>query len=302
MNTKPRSSEDLREFFAKREKASADAALQQELYLPSEVAEYQRAVPNGFIRSALFAALPRSKRTHLTREPLASLDGITITYTGVRLSQEDLTLWGNLVYAAREQKLGHFCVLSGYSILKMQGLKDTGGNRQVLYRQLAELNATALEIRQGHKTYTGSLIRSQGRDEELDRVVILFEPEIISLFGPNQYTRVDWEMRQRLSSPLAKWLHAFYTSHKVAFAYKVETLHRLCGSGAKDIKSFQRITLTNALKEVSGVFNEYGRFFNFALHEGKLYVSQDGKPLALPDAAKTRRKRNFGPSDQRGLF
>lgn len=276
------------------------ALLQQELYLPSDFPDYQRAIPNGFLRSAMFAALGRTKRPHLTREVIASLNGTSIYYTGVRLTQDDLTLWGNLVHAARNQCLGEICVLSGYEILKMQGVTDTGPNRRVLYRQLAELNATALEIQHDGKSFSGSLIRNFYRDEELDRIVINFEPEIISIFSPAHYTRLDWDLRQKLSSAMAKWLHGFYASHSGPFPYKVETLHRLCGSEAKDVKAFERGTLTKGLKELASVSNSYGNFFNFVIADGLLYVGFDRTPIKLPERESSRRRKQFKPvSDAR---
>lgn len=41
-----------------------------------------RAVPNGFLRSALFGAIAKGKRRYIDGEQLAALDGIEIRYTG----------------------------------------------------------------------------------------------------------------------------------------------------------------------------------------------------------------------------
>ena len=49
-----------------------------------------RAVPNGFLRSALFGAIRKGRRRYLKAEQLAALDGIEIRYTGQRLDQGDL--------------------------------------------------------------------------------------------------------------------------------------------------------------------------------------------------------------------
>jgi len=38
---------------------------------------------------------------------------------------------------------------------------------------------------------------------------------------------------------LAKWLHSFYSTHKEPFPHKVETLHKLTASNAKDLRTFR---------------------------------------------------------------
>src|SRR5690242_12013341 len=52
--------------------------------------ELCRGVPNDVLRSALFAVSARGDRRSMKREPIASLDGIEIRYTGARLDQSDL--------------------------------------------------------------------------------------------------------------------------------------------------------------------------------------------------------------------
>jgi len=39
--------------------------------------------------------------------------------------------------------------------------------------------------------------------------------------------------------PLAKWLHSFYSTHKVPFPHKVETLHKLTASETKELRMFR---------------------------------------------------------------
>ena len=53
-----------------------------------------RAVPNGFLRSALFGAIARGKRRYIDGEQLAALDGVEIRYKGQRLDQGDLDVCG----------------------------------------------------------------------------------------------------------------------------------------------------------------------------------------------------------------
>jgi hypothetical protein len=55
------------------------------------------------------------------------------------------------------------------------------------------------------------------------------------------HTTIDWAQRKSLGrNNVAKWLHGFYSSHEQPYAYKVETLQRLCGSTAT-LREFRRL-------------------------------------------------------------
>ena len=56
----------------------------------------------------------------------------------------------------------------------------------------------------------------------------------------------------RGKSTLAKWLHGFYSTHAKPYPYKVETLHNLCGSADKSLRSFRQ-KLKKALDELVSV-------------------------------------------------
>src|SRR6218665_720270 len=185
-----------------RQEANAQKSLLRQLQLPLW-AETQRGVPNSLLRSALFAAIQRGKRHFLKRQLMASVENASITYTGIRLCQGYLTVWECLVHVAREQQLGNRCEVTTYQLLKLLDKKDTGGNRQVLRRQLAELQATALEVRQGRYTYSGSLIDEAYHDEEPGRAIIVLNQRIVALYQGDGYTKVSWQIRRDLRTSLA---------------------------------------------------------------------------------------------------
>lgn len=70
-----------------------------------------RAVPNGFLRSALFGAIAKGRRRSINGEDLAAIDGVTIRYKGERLDQGDLDVWESVLHAVRLQELGSQCRL-----------------------------------------------------------------------------------------------------------------------------------------------------------------------------------------------
>ena len=73
-----------------------------------------RAVPNGFLRSALFGTIRRGARRYMKRERIAALEGIEIYYTGERLDQGDLDVWEMILHIARLQGRGNECRVTAY--------------------------------------------------------------------------------------------------------------------------------------------------------------------------------------------
>ncbi|WCF29640.1 plasmid replication initiator TrfA [Xylella fastidiosa] len=269
-----------------RQEVNLQKSLLQQLQLPIWT-DAQRGVPNSLLRSALFAAIQRGKRPYLKRQVMASVENASITYTGIRLCQDYLTVWECLVHVAREQQLGNRCEVTTYQLLRLLDKKDTGGNRRVLRRQLAELQATALEVRQGRYTYSGSLIDEAYHDEETGRAIIVLNQRIVALYQSDGYTRVSWQIRCDLNTSLAKWLHGFYATHRQPYPYSVAKIHELCGSAAKSLKDFQEKTLAPALEELASVCKSHGEHFSYMIERrpgGKsiVYVTRDvGTKLPL---------------------
>lgn len=216
-----------------------------------------RGLPNAFARSALFgvANIRKGARGHLKRHPVAALKGITIQYTGEELRQDDEDVFLQILHLARTQALGESVRFSAYSMLTELGwTRNTGSYKRLadsLDRMKASAVAVTVECASGaRENYTGSLIRAfrwreSSTDAPLRMWEILLEPEIVALFNPQSYTRLDWSLRMKLP-PLAKWLHTFYHSHETPFPCKVETLHRLTASDAAKLFQF-RYKLRKAL-------------------------------------------------------
>ncbi len=82
------------------------------------------------------------------------------------------------------------------------------------------------------------------RDEETQRFVVMLDPKMMALYESG-YSQIYWPHRRALkTNNLAKWLHGFYSSHANPFPYKVETLHKLCGSKQADLRGFRRMVRT----------------------------------------------------------
>jgi len=249
---------------AREREESAKASAVQTVQLPLWP-EPVRAVPNGFLRSALFGAIAKGRRRYIEGEQIAALDGIEIRYTGQRLDQGDLDVWLTILHAARLQTLGSKCRVTSYQLLKALGKSDTGKNRAMLQKRIERIRATALTIRQGRYSYIGGLIDEAYKDEETQEWVIVLNPKLSALFAADSFTQIEWSIRRSLDGhPLAQWLHGFYASHAQPFPVKIETLHRLCGSESGEMWKFAQ-TLRHALHAVAEASAAHNQIFRYEI-------------------------------------
>ena len=244
--------------------------------------EAVRAVPNGFLRSALFGAIRRGARRYLERERIAALEGIEIFYTGQRLDQGDLDVWEMLLHIARLQDLGSECRITAYQLLKALGKTDTGKNRDILDQRLSRMKATAIDIHIGRYGYEGSLIDEIYRDKETREYVFRANSKLRTLFEPDQFTLIDWSVRRELDGqPLAQWLHGFYASHAKPYPISVTKLRELCGSEYERLDNFRR-DLRKALNALVESSNRNNQFFSYEIRSDVIYTDK------MP--SKTQRK------------
>lgn len=268
------------------ERQSAPAKVVQLPLWPEPV----RAVPNGFLRSALFGAIAKGKRRYIDGEQLAALDGIEIRYTGQRLDQGDLDVWESVLHAVRLQELGSTCRVTSYALLKLMGKTDTGKNRATLNKRITRLVASALTVKQGRYSYIGSLIAGAAKDEETQEWVIELDAKLRPLFAADQFTQVEWAVRHKLDGkPLAQWLHGFYASHAAPFPLKIETLHRLCGSEAGEMWKFAQ-TLRKALDDVAEASAAHGEGFSSDIRGDLVHVEKKAQGAQRRHLAKKASK------------
>lgn len=232
-----------------------------------------RAVPNGFLRSALFGAIAKGRRRYINGEDLAAIDGVTIRFKGERLDQGDLDVWESVLHAARLQDLGSQCRVTSYALLKLMGKTDTGKNRTTLHNRIERLVANAVTVKQGRYTYIGGLIRFAAKDEETHEWVIELDEKLRPLFGADQFTQVQWSVRHALDGkPLAQWLHGFYASHAKPYPMKVETLLGLCGSES-ELRRYKQ-TLGDALDAVAEASEAHGEKFSYEIRGDLVHVDK----------------------------
>ena len=263
---------------AKPEKALKLKVIQQLMLWSDKV----RGLPNSLARCALFTVGNRNEpRRMYAREVIASLQGIVIQYTGEELRQDDEDVFLQIVHLGRMVDVGEPFVVTGHMVLTALGwgrssdkykrlLESIGrlseGTIWVTYTNEDEVEASvaagAAAPKRKRNGYNGRLIaklkwREEGEESEQGKHVkwqFRLDPDIINLFGKDEFTLVDWEQRLSLTS-LEKWLHSFYFTHREPYAYKTSTLYTLCGNSCATLAKF-RYMLKGALRnlEESGFF------------------------------------------------
>jgi hypothetical protein len=245
-----------------------------------------RAVPNGFLRSALFGAIAKGRRRYINGEDLAAVDGVSIRYKGERLDQGDLDVWESVLHAVRIQELGSQCRVTSYALLKLMGKTDTGKNRTTLHNRIERLVANAVTVKQGRYTYIGGLIRFAAKDEETQEWVIELDEKLRPLFVGDQFTQIEWAVRHELNGQqLAQWLHGFYATHAKPFPMKVETLLNLSGGENADPYS-GRQKLRKALDAVAEASAAHGDGFSYEIRGDLVHIEKKAKGAQRRHLAK----------------
>ena len=217
--------------------------------------EAVRGVPNAVLRGALFGVSQNKHRpTTKKLELLAAVEGIEIRFKGERFNQDDLSLWEAMLHLARLQPLSGRVEFSANAMLRALGRYTTSRDHEHLRNAIARLRGGTVEItwtKEG-MTFGGGLIANYARDEETKRYVVTFDEKLAKLYAQG-HSYIDWEQRQALgNNSLAKWLHGFYASHAKPYAYKVETLRKLCGSTVANLNDFRKM-LKQALSNLQTV-------------------------------------------------
>lgn len=202
--------------------------------------EDTRGVPNSILRSALFGAIGRGKRVYNSGW-ITAVGEVTIKHTGPQLDQADLDVWEQCLHISRNSKLGDSVEFSAHRFLKDIG-RQTGKSQRVwLKESFMRLMTSVVEVSDGDRSYAGQLIHHHVRNDTTCLQRITINPKIVKLYSADGWTLLNWKERLVLRKhPLALWLHGFYSTHAKPLRYKVETIHKLCGSQSKNITDFRK--------------------------------------------------------------
>ncbi|MBA4060872.1 MAG: hypothetical protein C0470_10970 [Verminephrobacter sp.] len=230
---------------AQKKATTSDRQLKLELW-PDEV----RGVPNAILRGALFG-VGQERTIHKKRTLVAAVEGYEIRFKGETFNQTDLDVLEGMLHLAMPHPLGKRVEFTVHSFLKALGRGTSGKHHEEFKEQVMRLVTGGIEITdtKARVTFMGTLVSKAFREEDSGRYVVIFDKDMLNLYEAG-YSHIDWNQRMALGkSTLAKWLHGFYATHAKPYPYKVETLHNLCGSADKSLRSFRQ-KLKKALDEL----------------------------------------------------
>lgn len=225
-----------------------DAAEQAKVYQLAFWPDDERAMPGDFIACALFTA---SKSTqYVTRCALASINGLTVIFTGKRLTQVHADVWMGIIHLARERYQGDVVRFRARELLELIGRHTHQGQRKQLEIWISQLNATEVLIQDDaqRKRYDHKLLPARTEDDADGHTVYAIDiSRDLARILSGRFWKVDWSLRKRLQNkPLALWLQTFFA--RFTRPVSVVQLHELTGSSAS-MKKFRQ-NLGHALDEL----------------------------------------------------
>lgn len=209
----------------------------------------RRGIPNELVRCALFTVSTGQERKRFKNCPIAALRNRSVTYTGPELRQRDEDVYLQLLHIARGHPIADWVEFKTVDLLRAVGWTISGRSRSELRETIERLQEGILGITVvgdvSTRLFSHHLIRSFElttsrirKNEQWWRVK--FEPEILSLYEGYTYTSLHWEQRLQLT-PIGKWLHAWYSTHRQPLPMKVAMLHELSGSTDAHLPHFRAV-------------------------------------------------------------
>lgn len=237
-----------------------------------------RAIPNVFVRSALFNARNKNiARLYLKGAEIYVIgDHGSITYTGEELRQDDETVWLQLIHLAKALPLGSPIEFTPYEFCKSLGWGTAGKDYSRLRGILTRLQAASLQAYSSYLKTGISLSmlpefewRDHASNANLKKYKVTIAKRLLQLFGDDRYTRLEWEQRLSLPTGVATWLHGYFASHKDNYAVRLETIKHGCGIETKNLKHLKE-TIEAALKQLQAC----GFITSYKIIDGRVYVSR----------------------------
>jgi hypothetical protein len=290
-----------------REEAAEAATIYQLAFWP----DGKRAMPGDFIACALFSCLQGKDSEYVERQTLASVNGLSVSFTGRRLTQVHADVWEAIMHLARQQPEGSLVKFRARKLLRLMGRQTGGKQRDDLDLWINQLTATSVVIRDhvNKERFRGSLLpRSAEREGPDDTLYVVdINRDLARILSANLFL-VDWEKRRELQQkPLAAWLQRHFSRFHKPLA--VAELYRLSGSTTKRLVDFRK-QLRAALADLAEVgvlvawrIDEANDVVHVTLENqraagGTMAPDLEGAEArpALPAAARSALPQGLGPA------
>lgn len=244
--------------------------------------ENKRAIPNVFLRSALFGIIKKGNRDFVRDLKIKSLSQYEVFYTGEQLDQNDLVVWDTLTHLIKEKFIDSELKTSMYELCNNMNYSHNKSNRERIKTRINRLQLGQIKIKFGKGLYIGSLIDDCCINELNGKMSIRLNSRFLSLFSTNDYTLTNKKIKGELGeNQLALWLFNFYETHQNPIPYSVEYLKELSRSETEQ-KEFNRM-LKNSLTMIKNSYNqnEKNSIFDYNIKNNFLHVIKSHAPKNL---------------------
>jgi hypothetical protein len=206
-----------------------------------DIFEDKRAIPNCFLRGALFGMVRKGRRGLVKDKLIFNMSHYDISFSGEDLDQNDLELWDTFIYLAKNRQVDKELRITLYDLCQQMKLTATKNNYIRLVNRAKRLAFGKVSIKANSQEYYGSLIDNVYIDTNGDgKLVIQYNKQLSPLFTDGDYTLISADTRYLLGeNQLARWLYNFYESHNKPIPFGIDFIQRLCRSDS-EIKSFKQ--------------------------------------------------------------
>ena len=265
-----------------RQKAEEEAkllgtAMQQ---LLPQIFEDKRAIPNCFLRGALFGMVRKGRRRLVENQPIVTMSQYRISFSGTEMDQNDLELWDTLMYLAKYRNIDSDLRITLYDLCQQMHLSPTKKTYARLVARVERLQFGQVKIKTNNKEFGGSLINNFYIDTNRDgKLVIEYNKKLTPLFVDGDYTLISLDIRNLLSdNQFARWLYNFYESHNKPIPFAINFLQKLCRSenSEKDFKYRLKISLEQ-VKKAQLAINNKSKWDYEITNKNYLLIYQKGK-------------------------
>jgi hypothetical protein len=238
-----------------------------------------RAIPNVFLRSALFGIQKRGVHLTVKNKEILSMSQYQVLFSGEELNQLDLIVWDALVYLFKEKSKGSNRVrVTIYEVCKFLGYTDSTETRDQVKNRIFKLVLAVVQVKgKQYAMYMSHLIQSFALiEDEPNAYYLEFDNHLLCVFrDTDDYTFININIRKQLGqNQLALWIFHFYASHKEPIPFSLEYLHDLSRSGLIQ-KEFNR-SLRSALELIKNAYVTENTNFEYKIENSKLFVRKDG--------------------------
>lgn len=218
-----------------------------------------RQVPNALIRCGLFTVGNNKNKREFwpAGKPVkvATYGSLEVSFQGEELRQDDLDVLLELIYIYQGKPSKSKVDFPPLHLIRDLGWSKNTASYERLKKCILRLQMGVVSItmwvdkqKTEKLTYNGSFIRWSAFQEKTTENTELsgkgfwieMDPNLFKFFDAKSFTRLSWDHRKQIHSPLGKFLHAYFSSHDGRVGTNAKQLMHIAGYRNNRADSFRK--------------------------------------------------------------